>query len=97
MADRCLVSIIRELPASRLPTYEGAWSTLEAAVTATGAHAWRFRSDTRPDRFIEFLEFGAGQDPRDLPDITAHLAALERVAPGLTEEWLDASNPLENW
>jgi hypothetical protein len=52
-------------------------------------NAWRFRSGTDADLHIEFLEFSGETDPRDDPSIGAALRALEELARGVSEEWVD--------
>ncbi len=90
MTERRLVEIRRRIQRDSGGMYESAWRELETAVTATGSHAWRFRSADDADLYIEFLEFRASADPRSRPDVQSALQAMEALAPGSVEEWVDA-------
>jgi hypothetical protein len=75
--------------------YRDAWATLRRAVEAAGGNAWRFRSAEQSERYIEFLEFRAGADPRQVPEVATALAVLDRRFPGRVEEWVDATETAE--
>ncbi len=90
MKRRRLVSIRRDVSAEQLRQYARDWRTLQRGVEASGAHAWRFVSAAYPSRYLEFLEFAAGADPRQQPGIARALAALEMIAPAVAEEWDEA-------
>jgi hypothetical protein len=90
--ERRLVSVRRVVLERDLDRYRTVWQELEQAVIAAGAHAWRFVSAADPSRFLEFIEFARGSDPRDLPAAAHALAELERLASGSAEEW-DESRP----
>jgi hypothetical protein len=88
---RRLVCIRRTVAPPRRADYDAGWAGLQAAVQARGAHAWRFRSDPRPDLYLEFLEFAPGADPRDEPGVAAALRALDAAfGPGSVDEWRNA-------
>lgn len=92
MAGRGLVSIRRRVEEDQGVSYEEAWRRLAETVGARGAHAWRFRSEQDPALFVEFLEFGAGADPRDDPSVARALEALEMIGRGDSEGWIDAED-----
>jgi hypothetical protein len=88
---RRLLCTRRTVDPARRTAYDAAWSDLQAAVRARGAHAWRFVAEPRPDLFLEFLEFAAGSDPRATPAIAAALDALDReFGTGATDEWRES-------
>ena len=93
MAGRKLVSIRRRLEPDQGARYEEAWRRLAAAVTARGAHAWRFRSGQDAALFVEFLEFGTGADPREDAVVLEALESLEIIGSGVSEDWIDAEDP----
>lgn len=89
-STRRLIETRRVLSGGRRRQYDRAWADLRDAVAEAGAHAWRFRSAADPQLHIEYLEFGAGNDPRSVPGIDERLRDLEDIAPGIMEEWIDA-------
>ncbi len=91
MTERRLVEVRRRVPRESAGMYDSAWRELETAVTGTGGHAWRFRSAEDADLYIEFLEFRAAADPRSRSDVRSALRALDSLAPGPAEEWVDAT------
>jgi hypothetical protein len=86
MAERSLLITERSVDPGLREQYDVAWTALRAAASGVGFHAWRYRSG---DRFIEFLEFRAGADPREF--IQAHLGVLNQISPGTVDEWADAT------
>jgi hypothetical protein len=89
VSERRLVSIRRMVSAERRAAYDLAWERLHGEVTDLGAHAWRFRSTTEPDLFLEFLEFKADPDPRRYPAVAAAFDDLETASPAAAaEEWV---------
>lgn len=92
MAGRVLVSIRRSVDEPHRQRYEEAWHALADAARAVGAHAWRFRSEREPNLFVEFLEFGAGADPRDDPTVEQALEGLDTIGKGASEVWIDAED-----
>lgn len=95
MARRALISIRRTVPPADAGAYQSAWERLQASAVRAGAKAWRFRSAAEEGRFIEFLEFPMGADPRALPETAEALRLLDRLRPGDAEEWVDTSTGLE--
>jgi hypothetical protein len=91
MARRLLI-IHRQVPSGSGPDYDRAWMQLREAAAGVPCHAWRYRSTRSGDSFVEFLEYAAAGDPRGNLEVSEALRALERVAAGEIEEWLDASN-----
>jgi hypothetical protein len=88
MAARRLVSQTRSVPAASRAGYDAGWEAVRAAATARGAHAWRFRSTIHPERYLEFLEFAPGDDPRLDPAVAGPLLLLDRdIGPAQAEEW----------
>lgn len=87
---RRLVSTVRDVPAGRVPDYAASWARVRAAVEATGAHAWAFAASGHASRRIEFIEYPDGSDPRDAPEVTRLMAALDREFGGETDEWEEA-------
>jgi len=86
--DRRLVSVIRSVPAEERHRYGSAWKRVVEAATLAGARAWRFASIEGIDH-IEFLEFRAGNDPRDNAGVAKAIAGLELIAPGIVREWVE--------
>lgn len=85
---RVLVSLRRRVAAVRQGDYHGLWSELRDSAEAAGAHAWRFSASGDAALFLEFLEFGAGADPRSQPRVRELLARLESEAGvAAAEEW----------
>lgn len=85
---RRLVSTRRRTDPAARERYDALWSALQGAATAAGAHAWRFVARGDPDLHLEFLEFAAGSDPRDLPEVHSLLARLGAEVGGAeVEEW----------
>ncbi len=85
-----LLTVTREVPAERLPEYARAWSRMAAAAARAGAHAWRFRSGDRsaPQRYLEFVEWRAGQeDPTTTALLATALAQLDAGWPGERSTW----------
>ena len=95
MAGRKLVSVRRRIDSADSARYEELWTQLVAAVRERGAHAWRFRSELDDAFFIEFLEFGAGADPRQSPAVSGALEALDGMGAGMLEGWIDAEDMSE--
>jgi hypothetical protein len=90
MGARRLVSQTRTVPAADRAGYDAGWERVRAAVTALGAHAWRFQSTIHPERYLEFLEFAADRDPRPDATVAAPLHDLDRdLGPAEAEEWLE--------
>ncbi|MDB4950119.1 MAG: hypothetical protein JWM27_2768 [Gemmatimonadetes bacterium] len=93
--ERRLISIRRLVPAERRAEYDDTWRGLHAAVTAVGAHAWRFRSDEVEGLFLEFLEFGTDADIRAELDVLNGIKALHEgfhdpyPMPRTIEEWIE--------
>jgi hypothetical protein len=85
--ERRLLSTRRRVPAASMEDYHVAWGVLATIARAAGVNAWRFRSATESDLFMEFLESRAA-DPRVAGEIDESLTSLERLQPGLTEEWI---------
>jgi hypothetical protein len=96
MADRVLLIHRRSVPAARLADYHLAWDVCRDAAIAAGARAWRYRSAADETRFIEFVEFGGGRDPRRDPAAAAGLATLDDIVPADPEEWHDATGSPKN-
>jgi len=92
-AGRRLVIVQRRVPLDESGTYDARWSAYRDAARAAGAKAWRFRSLSEPARFVEFLEFAEGSDPRGRPELISGSEALERLGAAETEEWSDANVP----
>jgi hypothetical protein len=88
---RRLISTRRFVDDARLAEYEAAWGAL--VTTAAGmpfrVNAWRFRSAGDARGYIEFLEFSGEVDPRGDAAMAAGLTALEAVAAGNAEVWVD--------
>jgi hypothetical protein len=93
--ERRLISIRRMVPPEQSEGYEAAWRDLHAAVTALGAHAWRFRSDEVEGLYLEFLEFGTDADIRGEMDVLNAIKALHEgfhdpyPVPRTIEEWIE--------
>lgn len=91
MEERRLLVTRRSVDTEALAEYHRGWETLRLAATATGAHAWRFRSGSKD--FIEFLEFRDQPDPRSSSEVARLLSVLDGISVGNTEEWVDATHP----
>lgn len=91
MSERRLVEIRRRVSAEAAVIYDTAWRALESAVVGAGAHAWRFRSPDDSALHLEFIEFRASADPRTRNDVASGLRALDAIAPGSPEEWIDSA------
>jgi hypothetical protein len=76
---------------SALPGYDAAWRRFAAAAGAAGANAWRFRSEEGAVRYVEFIEYGEGGDPRDDAAVAAAAEELESFGSSRCEEWSDAN------
>jgi len=88
--ERRLVTILRNVDAASLAGYDAAWQALVREVSVRSAHAWRYGSLFAPHSYIEFLEYG-GDDPRRDPAVANALLALDEIAAGALEEWVDRS------
>jgi len=95
--ERRLVSIRRFVPQHRRGEYAEIWSSLHAAATAQGAHAWNFVSADTPGVFLEFLEFGPESDVRDDPRVLQAIKELHAEfgmpypSPNTLEEWVEVT------
>ena len=95
--ERRLVSIRRFVPQHRRGEYADIWSTLHAAATSRGAHAWHFVSADTPGVFLEFLEFGPESDLRDDPQVLEVIRELHAEfgmpypTPNTLEEWVEVT------
>jgi hypothetical protein len=88
--QRRLLSVRRQVPVDRSQSYQSLWTALAAAATAGGAHAWRFVSSIDAESHLEFLEFGAGADPREAGEVRMLIDRLEAEAGASTvEEWIE--------
>jgi hypothetical protein len=88
MASRRLVSLRRPIPEAVVERYDELWLALAAEVRALDAHAWRFASASDRDLRLEFLEFAAARDPRELPPVRELLHRLDvEIASASAEEW----------
>lgn len=89
-AERRLLSLRRRVPPARGASYGELWDALAAAVTADGAHAWRFVSPQDSELHLEFLEFKASDDPRNEEKVRELLDRLDTDTGASTiEEWLE--------
>ena len=85
-----LLSVTRDVPATRLSAYAAAWRRLRDAAAQAGVHAWHFRSAAAAEagRFLEFLEWhSAGGDPTVAGPLRAALAQLDAAFPGERDVW----------
>lgn len=90
MSRRLLTSRPRHVAAANRAAYDAAWEALRGAATGRGAHAWRFVSTILPERYLEFLEFAEGADPRDDAAVAEALRALdERFPAPAAEAWAE--------
>ncbi len=93
-AGRHLISIRRMVPPEGRPEYDTAWARLHQAVSAKGAHAWRFVSAVRGDLFLEFVEFAADNPLREDPGVIQAIRMLHQQfgdphpQPTTLEEWI---------
>ena len=94
MARRLLITY-REVPEDRIEAYDRGWRMLQRAAAGIPCQAWRYRSTSSHDSFIEFLEFGGADDPRADAAVSHAIRALDEAGPGTTHEWRDATNPEE--
>jgi hypothetical protein len=94
VSERILLSIRRVLPPSG--AYEAAWAAVRQAAEHTGARAWRFASRTDESLQLEFIEFRLSACEQVRAAIDPPLAALDRMAPGTLEEWIEIPPPTEN-
>jgi hypothetical protein len=90
-APRRLVITYRSVETAALDAYEAAWRRFADAAGAARANAWRFRSDEGAPRYVEFLEYGEGGDPRDDAEVAAAGEELESLGSSRSEEWSDAN------
>lgn len=91
MSARKLTEIRRRVPLALMRQYDESWEALRAGVQAHGAHAWRFRSSHEALEFVEFVEHGDGQEPLSRPEVKEMLKEMDRIAPGVAEEFVEAS------
>ena len=87
---RRLLVTIRTIRQDHGGDYETAWGRLHALVTGRGANAWRFRHDRDAGRYIEFVEWKGATDPTAGDAGIAAMKALDAIAPGATDLWIDA-------
>jgi orotate phosphoribosyltransferase len=95
MTRRLLITR-RQVPSHRQSAYHAGWQRVVDSTTPAGVRAWRYRSATHADEFIEFLEWLAGRndDTDTLPVSVAQIRdALEDSGLGEEGVWLDASPP----
>lgn len=78
------------MPASQQAAYAAAWAGLAAAAAARGCRAWRFRHAIEPERFVEFVETSAPEDPWADAALGAARAALDALALARWEAWTQA-------
>lgn len=91
MKRRILVSVRREVAPPHREEYHAAWARARELAGARGAHAWRFVAADDPGRFLEFLEFAAGDDPRGDEELARALRRLEEHGSGRAEQWEERS------
>lgn len=84
---RRLVSAVRRVAHDRVADYLNAWAAAAAAIERYDAHAWLFRAADGSARFVEFVEFGEGRDPREAADVRGELDALDAFGEADVEEW----------
>lgn len=88
--SRRLLCTRRQIPLDRLDEYLTAWNAVRAAAEAAGGRAWMFRGAAHQDHFIEFLEWGDGEEEplperSDVPGELRNLA--DRFGAGHGDEW----------
>lgn len=87
--SRRLIGTERRVDRRREDAYLAAWERLADRVREEGAHAWLFRADDEPDRFVEFLEFEGSERPTERPEVDAARRLLdEAFEPETVREWL---------
>ena len=87
---RRLVSLRRVVSAGVRERYDELWSAAQDAAVGLGAHAWRFSELGGSNRYLEFLEFAEGADPRADPSVSGRLAELEsEIGAAEVEEWAE--------
>lgn len=88
---RRLLCTRRRIPDVRLESYRDAWSAVSAAVFAIDGRAWIFRSPDDSSQFLEFIEWSGISAPFAVPEVSAAIDALTRIAPALQQdEWEEA-------
>ena len=88
---RRLLCTRRRIPPDFAAAYRDAWSAVSAAVFAIDGRAWIFRSSDDSSQFLEFIEWSGMVAPFAIPEVSAAIDALTRIAPALQQdEWEEA-------
>lgn len=90
---RRLLVAHRTVMPQRAGDYEMAWRKLHAAVTAAGAHAWRFRHASDAGRYMEFVEWKGEFDPTTSDEGRAALHLLDQLGRSSTDVWIESEAP----
>jgi len=88
---RRLLCTRRRIPDDLVAAYRDAWALASSAVIALNGRAWIFRSADDSSQFLEFIEWSGMVAPFAIPEVSAAIDALTRIAPALQQdEWEEA-------
>jgi len=88
MTPHRLLAIRRSVRSESAREYETLWDRLRTAVAEAGGRAWRFRSPSRPDVYLEFIESRALDALLASDSVASARRALDGAfEPATVEEW----------